>query len=90
MKEVSIGDKGKILLVKEKGEIRAIGSKCSHSSAPLKNGGKKKKKKLGYLFNLKLKLSAMGELDVHGMELVSAPKLEILKTILGILKIKIF
>ena len=37
MKEVVVGD-GKALLVREKGELYAIGHKCTHYGAPLVKG----------------------------------------------------
>jgi hypothetical protein len=41
MKEVNLGE-GKVLLCKDAaGEISAIGSKCTHYAAPLKNGVRK-------------------------------------------------
>jgi NADPH-dependent 2,4-dienoyl-CoA reductase/sulfur reductase-like enzyme/nitrite reductase/ring-hydroxylating ferredoxin subunit len=38
MREVAIDTVGKILLVKENNEIRAVGNKCTHYGAPLKDG----------------------------------------------------
>jgi len=38
MKEVALGDAGKVLLVKEHNEFKAIGNKCTHYGAPLKDG----------------------------------------------------
>ncbi|CAB3220616.1 unnamed protein product [Arctia plantaginis] len=38
MKVFDIGDDGDVLLIKQKGEISAIGTKCTHYGAPLING----------------------------------------------------
>ncbi|XP_052752094.1 apoptosis-inducing factor 3 isoform X1 [Galleria mellonella] len=38
MKVFDIGDEGKVLLVKQKGEINALGTKCTHYGAPLTSG----------------------------------------------------
>jgi hypothetical protein len=38
MKEVSVGDDASVLLVKYKGQITAVGNRCTHMGAPLKNG----------------------------------------------------
>jgi len=38
MTEVALGEAGKVLLVKENNEFRAIGNKCTHYGAPLKDG----------------------------------------------------
>ncbi|XP_053617093.1 apoptosis-inducing factor 3 isoform X2 [Plodia interpunctella] len=38
MKVFDIGDDGKVLLVKQKGEISALGTKCTHYGAPLVSG----------------------------------------------------
>lgn len=38
MKVFDIGEDGKVLLVKQKGEFNAIGTKCTHYGAPLVNG----------------------------------------------------
>ena len=38
MKEVQVGDKGKVLLIKQEGNLYAVGTKCSHYGAPLVNG----------------------------------------------------
>ncbi|GFU00934.1 apoptosis-inducing factor 3 [Nephila pilipes] len=38
MAEFDLGDDGKILLVKENGTYSALGPKCTHYEAPLKNG----------------------------------------------------
>ncbi|GFS84404.1 apoptosis-inducing factor 3 [Trichonephila clavipes] len=38
MTEVDLGDDGKVLLVKENGNYSALGPKCTHYGAPLKNG----------------------------------------------------
>jgi hypothetical protein len=38
MREVALGDAGKVLLVREHNEFKAIGNKCSHYGAPLKDG----------------------------------------------------
>jgi apoptosis-inducing factor 3 len=39
MKEVDMGDDRKVLVIKQKGKITAIGGKCSHYGAPLIGGG---------------------------------------------------
>ncbi|GBP41546.1 Apoptosis-inducing factor 3 [Eumeta japonica] len=38
MKVFDIGEDQKVLVVKQKGEINAIGTKCTHYGAPLANG----------------------------------------------------
>ncbi|KAJ2942888.1 hypothetical protein O0L34_g15077 [Tuta absoluta] len=38
MKVFDIGEEGRVLLVKQKGEINALGTKCTHYGAPLVNG----------------------------------------------------
>lgn len=38
MREVALGEAGKVLLVKEHNEFKAIGNKCTHYGAPLKDG----------------------------------------------------
>jgi nitrite reductase/ring-hydroxylating ferredoxin subunit len=38
MREVALGDAGKVLLVKEDNQFKAIGNKCTHYGAPLKDG----------------------------------------------------
>ncbi|XP_063541619.1 apoptosis-inducing factor 3 [Cydia strobilella] len=38
MKVFDIGDEGKVLLVKQKGEFSALGTKCTHYGAPLVSG----------------------------------------------------
>ncbi|KAG6463681.1 hypothetical protein O3G_MSEX014010 [Manduca sexta] len=38
MKVFDIGDHGKVLLVKQKGEFNALGTKCTHYGAPLVSG----------------------------------------------------
>ena len=38
MKEVDMGEDRKVLVIKQKGKITAIGAKCSHYGAPLVNG----------------------------------------------------
>jgi len=38
MKEVTLGEAGKVLLIKEKSVFKAIGNKCTHYGAPLKDG----------------------------------------------------
>lgn len=38
MKVFNIGDEGRVLLVKQKGTISALGTKCTHYGAPLATG----------------------------------------------------
>lgn len=38
MKVFDIGEEGKVLLVKQKGELNALGTKCTHYGAPLVSG----------------------------------------------------
>lgn len=38
MKQFELGDAGKVLVVKQNGEISALGTKCTHYGAPLSNG----------------------------------------------------
>jgi len=38
IKEIEVGESGKILLIKEGDEYHAIGNKCTHYGAPLKSG----------------------------------------------------
>lgn len=38
MKVFDIGEDGKVLLIKQKGEISAVGTKCTHYGAPLVSG----------------------------------------------------
>lgn len=38
MKVFEVGDEGRVLLVKQKGEFSAVGTKCTHYGAPLVNG----------------------------------------------------
>lgn len=38
MKVFDIGDEGKVLIVKQKGEINAMGTACTHYGAPLVSG----------------------------------------------------
>jgi nitrite reductase/ring-hydroxylating ferredoxin subunit len=38
MKEFPLGGDGKVLLVKQEGNLYAVGTKCSHYGAPLVNG----------------------------------------------------
>lgn len=38
MKVFDLKDAGKVLLVRQKGKVHAIGTKCTHYGAPLVNG----------------------------------------------------
>lgn len=38
MKTFELGDAGRVLLVRQKGKLSALGTKCTHSGAPLVNG----------------------------------------------------
>lgn len=38
MKVFDIGEEGKVLIVKQKGEFSALGTKCTHYGAPLVSG----------------------------------------------------
>lgn len=57
MKVFDIGEDGKVLVVKQKGEINALGTKCTHYGAPLSQGalgdGRIRCQWHGACFNLK-------------------------------------